>query len=339
MKLLHITNGDAAAELIRRSGLGGEVLPWRDVLHEGPVPPGLALEELSRVRARFLSSCPWGGPFQDALREFARRDETLKGFRRADEVTLWFEHDLYDQLQLLQLLHWLAMRAATARKLSLVCIGSHPDVRPFHGLGQLSAEQIAALWPGRTAITDEQLELGRRGWEAFTSDRPEKLEELIRVEQPALPYLRPGLRRLLEQYPSTRDGLSRTEKQILQGLEEGPRRLRDLFVTSQIDAEPAPFMGDHAFLIHVETLRSGAQPLLRFEDGGELGPRPRPEEQAALWQRRIASTETGKRVLSGQSDRARFQVFDRWIGGVHLEGVEIPWRWNDKRGMLEPQRV
>lgn len=30
--ILHITNGDSAAQLIRRSSLPGEVLPWRDVL-------------------------------------------------------------------------------------------------------------------------------------------------------------------------------------------------------------------------------------------------------------------------------------------------------------------
>jgi hypothetical protein len=34
---LIITNGDAAGELLRRATPGTEVLPWRDVLHEGPV--------------------------------------------------------------------------------------------------------------------------------------------------------------------------------------------------------------------------------------------------------------------------------------------------------------
>ncbi len=36
--MLHITNGDATLPELRRTGLTGDLLPWRDVLHEGPVP-------------------------------------------------------------------------------------------------------------------------------------------------------------------------------------------------------------------------------------------------------------------------------------------------------------
>ena len=36
--LLHITNGESAGNTLRQTALGGAVLPWQDVLHEGPVP-------------------------------------------------------------------------------------------------------------------------------------------------------------------------------------------------------------------------------------------------------------------------------------------------------------
>jgi hypothetical protein len=35
---LHVTNGDSAAEGLRATGLARRILPWRDALHEGPVP-------------------------------------------------------------------------------------------------------------------------------------------------------------------------------------------------------------------------------------------------------------------------------------------------------------
>ncbi|HKB20032.1 MAG TPA: heavy metal-responsive transcriptional regulator, partial [Gaiellaceae bacterium] len=38
--LLHVTNGESAGNTLRQTGLGGAVLPWQDVLHEGPVPAG-----------------------------------------------------------------------------------------------------------------------------------------------------------------------------------------------------------------------------------------------------------------------------------------------------------
>src|SRR6478752_4903805 len=56
---LHVTNGESAANTLRRTGLGGAVLPWQDVLHEGPVP-SLPRVALLRTRAAFLSECGWG---------------------------------------------------------------------------------------------------------------------------------------------------------------------------------------------------------------------------------------------------------------------------------------
>ena len=53
---LVITNGDAAGELLRRSLPGTEVLPWRDVLHEGPVPLTTTAEELTVVRERDVAT-------------------------------------------------------------------------------------------------------------------------------------------------------------------------------------------------------------------------------------------------------------------------------------------
>ncbi len=58
--VLHITNGNSADGNIRESGIGGDVLPWRDVLHEGPVPTGVSLDELSRLRANYLADAGAG---------------------------------------------------------------------------------------------------------------------------------------------------------------------------------------------------------------------------------------------------------------------------------------
>src|SRR5215212_2947975 len=57
--LLHVTNGESAGNTLRQTSLGGAVLPWQDVLHEGPVP-ALPRQELLRLRARFLADCGWG---------------------------------------------------------------------------------------------------------------------------------------------------------------------------------------------------------------------------------------------------------------------------------------
>ena len=184
--MLHVTNGDSAAERIRAAGVRGAILPWRDVLHDGPVPAGLSLEELSEVRAAFIGSRGWADP-DEARPGFAERDRTLAAAREENEVVLWFEHDLYDQLQLIQLLDWFAEHEPRALTL----------INPPEYLGQASPVRLAVLFGTRAEVTRAQLALGRRAWAAFRSPDPRQMEEVIREDAGTLPFLADAFRRLL----------------------------------------------------------------------------------------------------------------------------------------------
>jgi hypothetical protein len=289
--MLHITNGDSAATLLRRIGLAGEVIAWRDVLHEGPTPAGLALEAMSDVRARFLAS---GGAvsFPDIRREFGARDAAL---RSARQVVLWFEHDLYDQLQLIQLLATLATQPETRSE--LICIGAFPGVHPFHGLGQLTPVQLASLWPQREHVGQRQLALGNRAWKAFCSSDPLAVRNFLTTDLTALPYLRAALERHLEEFPGASDGLSRTERQILRAVAAGNQTFTEIFIANQ-QQESAPFMGDSIVQSRIDALVRARAPLLTRDP--------------------ITLTPAGLRVLAGEVDARRLNGIDRWLGGVHL---------------------
>ena len=58
--MLHVTNGDSAVAKLRAAGIEGDMLPWRDALHEGPVRAGLDAVRLRAERA--VSSPPAAGP-------------------------------------------------------------------------------------------------------------------------------------------------------------------------------------------------------------------------------------------------------------------------------------
>ena len=110
---LMITNGDAAGELLRRAIPRAEVLPWRDVLHEGPVPPTGTLAELTAIRAEYLADRGWGER-EEIATYLQARDRRARPFDGVHRVVLWFEHDLYDQLQLLQILDWFSREQMNA---------------------------------------------------------------------------------------------------------------------------------------------------------------------------------------------------------------------------------
>jgi hypothetical protein len=295
---LHITNGDCAVEPIRALGLGGDVLPWRDVLHEGPVPAPATLDSLRPLRARFLAGFDSGSAVAIA-RDLETRDRRLAAGVEGEEIALWFEHDLYDQLQLVQILDWLA---------------THRSARPVllqsdQYLGNMTAEELGALWQRRADVTDAQLEAARRAWRAFTHDDPRAIEKVLDAVD-ALPYLSAALIRHLEEFPASGTGLSRTERQILETLVIGSWPFAELFKAAHHDREDPFFLGDTVFRDVLNTLAAGDDPLVGIESD------------------RIWLTDTGRAALAGKRDRVEHLGIDRWLGGVHLKGRRVPYRWD-----------
>ena len=307
--LLHVTNGDAVLAGFRAGGIAGEALAWRDVLHDGPVPMTVTLEELSEIRARALAAFGWGA-YAELRAAFARRDAALARRGGHAEVVLWFEHDLYDQLQLLQLLDWFALHGTGGAKLSLIEIGSFPGVVPFHGLGQLDGGQLCELLPRRQPVTMRQLRLAAAVWRDFRAADPLPLAGWAKTPQEELPFLAPALRRFCEDYPSTRDGLARSERQVLRAVAAGAREPEAICVRSWQEEE-CPW-GDSSVFLRLETLATAAAPAVaRGLQGYELTP-------------------LGERLLAGDADWVRESGgIDRWLGGVHLQGTAVRWRWNE----------
>jgi hypothetical protein len=54
------------------------------------------------------------------------------------------------------------------------------------------------------------------------------------------------------------------------------------------------------------------------------------EQRAGITrQTRLKLTGAGRRVLDGQADNVMLNGVDYWIGGVHLSGRTVPWRWDE----------
>jgi len=309
---LHVTNGDSTAITLRAASRGGEVLPWRDVLHEGPVPATDAAT-LRSLRGDFIAARGWAGR-TETLAMLAARDERLVAALGSRPVTLWFEHDLYDQLQLLQVLSFVGAELVESELLALVVVDRVAGRPRFRGLGELEAHELVALWPARRALTAADLEAARRGWSAFTASDPAALQAAAHATGPGLPLLPAALRRLLDEYPGARDGLSCTERQILAAVRDAPVTRHEVFLRTQ-DREAAPFAGDRQIFDHVDGLAAGPRPLLEAQDG------------------RVALTADGERVLAGATDAVALRGVDRWIGGVHVQDGAV-WRWDpDTRGL------
>ena len=324
--MLHLTNGDSVAGSLLDSGLGPDIVAWRDVLHEGPVPSGLTLTELSTVRARFVAERGWAGQ-AEAERQFAARDSALIRAGEHDEAVLWFEHDLYDQLQLLQILDWFAAQGLDGIRLSLVCNREY--------LGSLDGDQLRARLPDRRPVSGAQLNLAREAWAAFRSPDPRDLLPFLGERSAVLPFLAGAIRRHLQQFPDAQTGLSRSEAQALGVLEGGPVTVRQAYVASHHELEDAVFLGDAVFADYLAAMSREASPLVLGQDGGPVVTPAATAPDPQFWESVLAVTNAGSAIRNGLEDRVLVNGIDRWLGGVHLEPGNT-WRWHETKNVVAP---
>ena len=242
---LHVTNGDAVVpELADAAGIDpAEVLVWREILHDGPVPAGLDPDELARVRARHLAARDWTPaeppPDGTALTEDAtltmmrERDRRLAAQPPDTEVILWFEDDLFDALLLAQIEDRLAARGNGT--------GAGPVTRVR--LRHPPRGDLAAALAAREPVAPDP--------SAFAA---------LRSPDPRAWTAVPAFARLLEELPDSRTGLSRLERQILDALADAPLTPHELF-TAAVATEDPPWVGDAT----VFALAGDLDPLVAFD--------------------------------------------------------------------------
>ena len=323
---LHVTNGDSAGNTLRQTALGGAVLPWQDVLHEGPVPAG-PRRELLQARAAFLSACGWGSR-RSLLASLEERDRQLtRALGDGQQVVLWFEHDLYDQLQLVD-----ALALAAPGVPELIVVGSFPGRPAFRGLGELTADELETLWPARRPAGRDTLAAAVSVWAALRHPDPSELAAAARADLPGLPFLGPALLRLLEELPAPGDGLSGTERRALRAVAEGAATPAAAFLAAE-DLEAATFLGDAWFYRALAALGTGPDRLVETQAGDPLPPPPPVGDARAFARLPLRLTGPGERVLDGVQDRVALLGLDRWLGGTHLTAA-APWRWDPAAGQL-----
>ncbi len=315
---LNITNGDSAVEIMKQANIPGVFLPWRDVLHEGPVPDQLSLEKLSEVRAQFIIERGWGVP-EKIIENFIQRDNGLKSCNKYEKVILWFEHDLYDQLQILQILDWFSQNPTRGVELSTICTDRY--------LGMLSPEEMNGLTKYEESISESHLALSNMAWSALRSSTPEKWCKLLNIDTSILPFLEGAVVRLLEEYPSCTNGLSRTAEQTLKVISSGEKHPGKVFHGSQA-LEERMFLGDSSFWVILQELLNSNPPLIVYSGDKASEVIPTPKDQ------KVAITPAGLDVLAGKLNWFDNLNIDRWIGGVHLESTNL-WCWNSRSKSIE----
>jgi Domain of unknown function (DUF1835) len=318
-RIVHLCNGDATADGISLADLPGDIRVWADALDQGPLLP-VDRETFRLRRAQFAASAGLAQSEAAAAAKLTAWDAALE-VGDAEEVVVWFEHDLFDQLALCRILTLWSLRDAAGQAaptpLTMVSIDRHPEVPQFLGLGQLTPEQLAQLWPRRTPVAKEAVEEAVTAWIALTAADPRALPFLMKRVR-ALPFLAGAIERHLEEFPDVASGLGRSERQVLASIGRGAST--SAAVVAEVHAiDPRYPITDVQLRVQLGTLIAN----------GLIGAA---QSQQGLSELQI--TQHGRQALAGAVDVVAANGIDRWRGGVHLAGRGPVWRWESSSRRL-----
>ena len=309
MPRLLVTNGDHAANALAAYFPDAEILIWRDVLVEGPVPGGIDDEALADIRARHIEQAIG---VHDVRADFTRRNHAFDRIGDFEQIELWFETDLHDQLQIIELLSRLAKQPPAAAPLLALCpppLSSHLDA---------SAGAMRTISPA-------DYEAATAMWRAFRASSPEAVDAEANTAG-VLPEVRASFARLLEEYPAPRDGLGRIERRALLAIRDGAITPGLAFRHYQ-QTEALPFLGDLGFFYRLEKLGQGRSPLVQGLPAGGIAQAAQTNMSVEYAHTPVELTDAGHAVLEGRADFIALNGIDRWIGGVHLTSGNV-WRYD-----------
>tara|TARA_R110000796_G_scaffold10070_1_gene33770 strand:+ start:30870 stop:31802 length:933 start_codon:yes stop_codon:yes gene_type:complete len=210
---LHITNGDILTNKLNTLKLEGDIITWREMLCEGKTETNVGSESFWKTRFEFLNknykiSKTW---FIDkTLKEY----RTLCNHKQEDRIVLWFDFDLFDQINMLAVISWLKTHRPYA-EISLVSSEGEVDSLDILGLGELTDEQLRKLYTNRTLLTQDDIEYADYVWQLYCSDNPIRLENLKDFDSFQFSHLSGAIEAHLMRFPTIRNGLNEVENNIL----------------------------------------------------------------------------------------------------------------------------
>ncbi len=225
--LLHITNGDSFTERLKTLPLKGDIITWREMLCEGKTLSNVGSESFWKTRFEFLNknykiSKSWF--VEKTLKEY----RSLCNHKQQDRIVLWFEYDLFCQINMLAVISWLKTHRRHA-EIALICSGDEDDSDKMYGLNELSDEQLLKLYENKAVLTQDDIEYADYVWQLYCSDNPIRLENLKDFDNYQFDYLSGAIKAHLQRFPSIKNGLNTIENKILQvAAAERPKTKKEL---------------------------------------------------------------------------------------------------------------
>lgn len=225
---LHITNGDFLTQRLNSLDLKGEMITWREMLCEGKTLTEVGSESFWKTRFEFLNK-----HYKISKSRFI--EQTLKEYRslcnhkQQDQITLWFDYDLFCQINMLAIISWLKSYRRHA-EISLVSSGSYvPGEEAPKSLSEMDNTELLGIYGKRIKLSQDDIEYADYIWQLYCSNNPIRLENVGDFQNYQFDNLANAIAAHLKRFPSIHNGLNEVENQVLRvAMEKHPDSKKEL---------------------------------------------------------------------------------------------------------------
>jgi len=303
---LHITNGDSFTQRLKSLGYKGAIITWREMLCEGRTETNVGSESFWKTRFEFLHknynvSKSWF--IEKTLKEY----RSLCNHKQQDEIILWFEYDLFCQINMIAVLSWLKTHRRDAQ-ISLVCSGDEDGTDKMYGLCDVDDEKLQTLYNKRVYLTQDDIEFADYIWQLYCSDNPIRLENMSDFEHYHFDYLSDAIKVHLKRFPSVKNGLNELENRILTLSAEHKPKNKKALVQTILTHQGYYGYGDTQF----ERIISSLKPLFTSFNPVRL-------------------SKKGKEILEGKTSfYSQIRDNESYLGGA----LKYNFLFNDESGRI-----
>jgi len=211
---IHVLNGDAIIPIFRKSEIKGEVVIWREMFCEGPIVEQVASDDFWKNRYAFFEN-KFGVDKLEYFDKTIKEILPLRDLAIYHEVVLWFEYDLFCQVNLIAVCSFLLQNYRKDVTYYLVCTGKVKGKLNWNSLSDFSSDEYIVLYKNRVKLTKNNLLFAEQAWKLYVQNNYKDLADFNFNKAGKFNYLQGAINQHLKRF-SQENGLNEIENKILQ---------------------------------------------------------------------------------------------------------------------------
>ena len=253
-KTIHVLNGDITAKILEKSEIKGDVVVWRELLCEGPLESVVGSDEFWMKRYSYFEE-------EIGVSRLEYYDKTIQEIVKLEdvsnynEVVLWFEFDLFCQVNLMALCTYLLDNYVKKATYYLVCTGNEEGKEQLQSLSDYLPSDFKLLFENKSTLSKSSLLFAKESWELYVENNFRKLKEFNFNQNSKFKYLQLAINQHLLRFPGE-NGLDQISTKILKIIDSNALTEKEIVLNllKWQDEETVYGFGDVQYYLYLKKL-------------------------------------------------------------------------------------